>query len=158
MFFFFFSVWLCVHIRWLDWPSRNTSLSQALFSKPLSPIGPPQPSRGNVTRRIARWTFQDGHLVSFFFFSFGLFFSYSPILSNLRCLYLVVHYCLSLALCLYLLFLVCCFDYCPTPTPSLFPLQLHLVCDYTVQVATAYRWDAYHTLDTMRIANSSLRG
>ncbi|XP_040014025.1 erbin [Xiphias gladius] len=31
-----------------------TSLSQALFSKPLSPIGPTQPSRGNVTRRIAR--------------------------------------------------------------------------------------------------------
>uniref|UniRef100_A0AAQ4P1P6 RRM domain-containing protein n=1 Tax=Gasterosteus aculeatus aculeatus TaxID=481459 RepID=A0AAQ4P1P6_GASAC len=26
---------------------------QALFSKPLSPIGPTQPSRGNVTGRIA---------------------------------------------------------------------------------------------------------
>lgn len=104
-----------------------TSLSQALFSKPLSPIGPTQPSRGNVTRRIARWAFQDGHLVSFYFiFLFFLvcFLSYFPMLSTFYCLYLEkknYSICLSLALCLYLLFWFVVLIIVQPPTPlSLF--------------------------------------
>lgn len=102
-----------------------TSLSQALFSKPLSPIGPTPPSRGecaqeNSPLNLPRWT---PCLFLFIFLFFSVcFLSYFPMLSTFYCLYLENEkYCLSLALCLYLLFLVCCFDYCPTPTPlSLF--------------------------------------
>lgn len=81
----FFCVIMCAYqMTRLALLLHYTSLSQALFSKPLSPIGPTQPSRGNVTRRIARRTFQDGHLVSFIYFSFLLVcsFSYLPMLSN----------------------------------------------------------------------------
>ena len=114
-----------------------TSLSQALFSKPLSPIGPTQPSRGNVTRRIARWAFQDGHLVSFYFiFLFFLvcFLSYFPMLSTFYCLYLEkkkLQYLLISSVVFIFVILVCCFDYCPTPHPPLsLLLQLQLVCDW----------------------------
>lgn len=73
-----FSVWLCVHIRWLAWPSCYTTLAWVRHCFPShSPrSGQRSLQGGDVTRRIARWTFQDGHLVSFelFFFSFfGLF-------------------------------------------------------------------------------------
>lgn len=136
-----------------------TSLSQALFSKPLSPIGPTQPSRGNVTRRIARWTFQDGHLVSFIYFSFLLvcFLSYFPMLSTLYCLYLEKKTAVLLISSVVFIFviLVCCFDYCPTPSPlSLSATAAACVWLNSVQVATAYRWDVYHTWDVRRSTNT----
>lgn len=73
-----FSVWLCVHIRWLAWPSCYTTLAwvRHCFPSHYPRSGQRSLQGGDVTRRIARWTFQDGHLVSFdlFFFSFfGLF-------------------------------------------------------------------------------------
>lgn len=136
-----------------------TSLSQALFSKPLSPIGPTQPSRGNVTRRIARWTFQDGHLVSFYLFIFLLvcLLSYFPMLSTLYCLYLETAVLLFSSVVFIFVILVCCFDYCPTPTPlSLSATAAGCVWLNSVQVATAYRWDVYHTRDARRITNTLL--
>uniref|UniRef100_A0A3Q3K5M4 RRM domain-containing protein n=1 Tax=Monopterus albus TaxID=43700 RepID=A0A3Q3K5M4_MONAL len=64
-----------------------TSLSQALFSKPLSPIGPTQPSRGecdqeNSPLNLPRWT------PCLFLFTFLLvyFLSYFPMLCTLCCL------------------------------------------------------------------------
>lgn len=72
-----FSVWLCVHIRWLAWPSCYTTLAwvRHCFPSHYPRSGQRSLQGGNVTRRIARWTFQDGHLVSFdlFFSLFGLF-------------------------------------------------------------------------------------
>ena len=113
-----------------------TSLSQALFSKPLSPIGPTQPSRGNVTRRIARWTFQDGHLVSFFFYFFIFIFLFSVcfpfILSHVvQSLLSLPRNCSYLSRCvLYLLFLFVILIIVQPLPPSLFLLQLQLVCDW----------------------------
>lgn len=110
-----------------------TSLSQALFSKPLSPIGPTQPSRGNVTRRVARWAFQDGHLVSFcwiflFFFWFVSFHTFpccplSPVSIQ------KLQYCLSLALCLYLLFWFVVLIIVQPPHP---PLSFRYSCSLCV--------------------------
>lgn len=157
-----FSVWLCVHIRWLDWPSCYTTLAwvRHCFPSHYPRSGQRSLQGGNVTRRIARWTFQDGHLVSFylFFFSFGLF---PFILSH------VVHFLLSLPLettvllissvVFIFVILVCCFDYCPTPTPlSLSATAAACVWLNSVQVATAYRWDVYHTWDARRITNTLL--
>lgn len=70
-----FSVWLCVHIRWLAWPSCYTTLAwvRHCFPSHYPRSGHRSLQGGNVTRRIARWTFQDGHLVSFDLFIFFLF-------------------------------------------------------------------------------------
>lgn len=70
-----FSVWLCVHIRWLAWPSCNTTLAwvRHCFPSHYPRSGQRSLQGGNVTRRIACWTFQDGHLVSFFSFIFFFF-------------------------------------------------------------------------------------
>jgi len=112
-----------------------TSLSQALFSKPLSPIGPTQPSRGNVTRRIACWTFQDGHLVSFYFFCFFFWFvSFHTFpccpLSTVS-LY-KLQYCLSLAFVFYICYFGLFWLLSNPPPPSLFLLQLRLVCGWVL--------------------------
>lgn len=83
-----FSVWLCVHIRWLAWPSCYTTLAwvRHCFPSHYPRSGQRSLQGGNVTRRIARWTFQDGHLVSFdlnLFFPFLVcFLSFSPMLSK----------------------------------------------------------------------------
>lgn len=138
-----------------------TSLSQALFSKPLSPIGPTQPSRGNVTRRIARWTFQDGHLVSFylFFFSFLVcFLSYFPMLSTLYCLYLETTVLLISSVVFYICYFGLLFWLLSNPPPPSLFSATAAACVWlnSVQVATAYRWDVYHTWDARRITNTLL--
>lgn len=71
-----FSVWLCVHIRWLDWPSCYTTLAwvRHCFPSHYPRSGQRSLQGGNVTRRIARWAFQDGHLVSFYLFFFSFWF------------------------------------------------------------------------------------
>lgn len=86
----FFLCWLCVHIRSLDWPRRYTTTLawlKALFSKPLYPPGPTLPSRGECDQERSRWTFRDGHLVSFYFlflfFVLFLCFYFSHMLSLL---------------------------------------------------------------------------
>lgn len=156
-----FSVWLCVHIRWLAWPSRNTTLAwvRHCFPSHYPRSGQRSLHGGNVTRRIACWTFQDGHLVSFFFyyylffiFPFGLFpFITIPCCPTFYCLYLEnKQYFLSLALIFLYIYIfvisVCCFCfffYCPNPPPpsSLFSATA-AACVWlnSVQVATAYRW------------------
>lgn len=132
-----------------------TSLSQALFSKPQSPIGPTQPSRGDVTRRIARWTFQDGHLVSFDF-SFCLFpFILSHIVPFLLSLSRNYSICLSLAL-LYLLFWFVVLIIVQPPTPlSLFCYSCSLCviefCPGWYCTPVGY---VCHTCDARRIANT----
>lgn len=75
----FFSVWLCVHIRWLAWPSCYTTLAwvRHCFPSHYPRSGQRSLQGGDVTRRIACWTFQDGHLVSFdLFFSLFWFVSF----------------------------------------------------------------------------------
>lgn len=65
---FFFCVIMCAYqMTRLAWVRH-------CFPVPLSPIGPTQPSWGHVTRRIDRWAFQDGHLVSIFFMLIFFFF------------------------------------------------------------------------------------
>lgn len=135
-----FSVWLCVHIRWLDWPSRYTTLAwvRHCFPSHYPRSGQRSLQGGNVTRRIARWAFQDGHLVSFYFdfiFDFILvcFLSYFPMLSTLYCLYLrttaVICLSLSVVFCFFFYicyFLVCCFLIIvqpPLPEPPLLSLS-----------------------------------
>lgn len=119
----------------IAWPSCYTTLAwvRHCFPSHYPRSGQRSLHGGNVTRRIARWAFQDGHLVSFdFCFSFFLvcFLSYSPMLSNSDCLYLESTVLLICSAVIFVI-LVCCFDYCPTPQPPLsFLLQLRLVCDW----------------------------
>lgn len=116
-----------------------TSLSQALFSKPLSPIGPTQPSRGecdqeNSPLNLPRWT---PCLFLFFFiffllkfFSFGLFpFILSHVVHSLLSLSRILQYCLSLALCLYLLFWFVVLIIVQPPHP---PLSFRYSCSLCV--------------------------
>lgn len=105
-----------------------TSLSQALFSKPLSPIGPTQPSRGecdqeNSPLSLPRWT----PCLFLFIFLFFLvcFLSYFPMLSTFYCLLSrkkKKQYCLiSSVVFLYLLFWFVVLIIVQPPTPlSLF--------------------------------------
>ena len=102
-----------------------TSLSQALFSKPLSPIGPTQPSRGecdqeNSPLSLPRWT--PCLFLFIYFFLFGLFpFILSHVVHSLLSLSRKLQYLLISSFVFIFVILVCCFDYCPTPTPlSLF--------------------------------------
>lgn len=114
-----------------------TSLSQALFSKPLSPIGPAQPSRGecdqeNSPLNLPRWTPCLFWFCFLFYFSFLVcFLSYSPMLSNSDCLYLESTVMLICSVVLYLLFWFVVLIIVQPPQPPLsFLLQLQLVCDW----------------------------
>lgn len=154
-----FSVWLCVHIRWLAWPSCYTTLAwvRHCFPSHYPRSGQRSLQGGNVTRRIARWTFQDGHLVSFdFFFPFLVcFLSYSPMLSNSDCLYLESTVMLICSVVLYLLFWFVVLIIVQPPTPSLSSATA-AACVWlnSLQVATAHRWDVYHTWNVRRITNT----
>lgn len=86
-----------------------TSLSQALFSKPLSPIGPAQPSRGecdqeNSPLNLPRWTPCLFWFIYLFYPFLVCFLSYSPMLSNSDCLSLESTVMLICSIVLYLLF------------------------------------------------------
>lgn len=125
----FFLCWLCVHIRSLDWPRRYTTTLawlKALFSKPLYPPGPTLPSRGECDQERSRWTFRDGHLVSFYFlFLFFCFVSLFLFLSH------VVPFCLLEELhihCVVFLFLFF-LSPCPSfPNPTVAPLPVFESC------------------------------
>lgn len=134
-----------------------TSLSQALFSKPLSPIGPTQPSRGgcdpeNSLLNLPRWT---PCLLFVYLFFLVCFLSYYPMLSTFYyCLYLETAGLLISSVVFIFVIFVCYFDYCPTPTPlSLSTTATACVWLSSVQVATAYRWDVCHTWDARRMIN-----
>lgn len=117
-----------------------TSLSQALFSKPLSPIGPTQPSRGecdqeNSPLSLPRWT----PCLFLFIFLFFLvcFLSYFPMLSTLYCLYLekkkkkTTTVLLISSVVFYICYFGLLFWLLSNPHPPLsFLLQLRLVCDW----------------------------
>lgn len=133
-----------------------TSLSQALFSKPLSPIGPAQPSRGecdleNSPLNLPRWT----PCLFIYLFIFVCFLSYYPMLSTFYyCLYLETAGLLISSVVFIFVIFVCYFDYCPTPPPpSLSATAAACVWLSSVQVATAYRWDIFHTWDARRTVN-----
>lgn len=144
----------------IAWPSCYTTLAwvRHCFPSHYPRSGQRSLQGGNVTRRIARWAFQDGHLVSFDFFFFLFlvcFLSYSPMLSNSDCLYLESTVLLICSAVIFVI-LVCCFDYCPTPpTPSLFSATA-AACVWlnSLQVATAPRWDVCHTWNVRRMTNT----
>lgn len=128
--------------RWLEWPScYTTTLAwvRHCFPSHYPRSGQRSLQGGNVTRRIARWTFQDGHLVSFYFififfllkfFSFGLFpFILSHVVHSLLSLSRILQYCLSLALCLYLLFWFVVLIIVQPPHP---PLSFRYSCSLCV--------------------------
>lgn len=125
-----FSVWLCVHIRWLAWPSRNTTLAwvRHCFPSHYPRSGQRSLQGGNVTRRIARWTFQDGHLVSFYFILFFSFWFVSfhtiPCCPTFYCLYLETTVLLISSVVFFIfVILVCCFLLLSNP-----PNPLSLFC------------------------------
>lgn len=165
-----FSVWLCVHIRWLEWPScYTTTLAwvRHCFPSHYPRSGQRSLQGGNVTRRIARWTFQDGHLVSFYLFIYliDIFFSFWLVsFHTFPCCPLStvsiqkLQYCLSLALCFIFVILVCCFWLLSNPPTPLSLSATAAACVWlsSVQVATAYRWDVCHTRDAKRITNTLL--
>lgn len=131
-----FSVWLCVHIRWLDWPSRYTTLAwvRHCFPSHYPRSGQRSLQGGNVTGRIAAEPSKMDTLSLFIYFSFlfGLFpFILSHVVHSLLSLSRNYSYCLSLALFLYLLFWFVVLIFVQPPPPSLsLLLQLQLVCDW----------------------------
>lgn len=108
-----------------------------MFSKPLSPIGPTQPSRGecdqeNSLLNLPRWT------PCLFFFYYYLFFSFSFWFVSFHYYPMLSHFLLSLSgkqtvflissvdFFIYIFVIsVCCFCfffYCPNPPPTLLSL------------------------------------
>ena len=142
----FFSVWLCVHIRWLEWPRlvHFTSLNQALFSKPQSPSGPTKPSWGKMWPGDKAAEHSKMDTLSLFCFYFLYFFiSFLSFYSH------VVHSLLSLPrtssfvfyffykyISIYIIgifWFILFFHFRPSPLPPYPfspPLQLQLVCGW----------------------------
>lgn len=133
-----FSVWLCVHIRWLDWPSCYTTLAwvRHCFPSHYPPDRANAAFKGechpeNSQLNLPRWTpcLFFFYFIFYFPFIFGLFtFILFHFVHSLLSLLRNYSFCWSLALCLSLLFsFVILVVVQPLPSPLSFCCSLCVV-------------------------------